>query len=42
MTGTYAASFLPWLLIPLTTWIIPAVVFGLLFLYIEREDPTGI
>jgi len=42
MTGSYAASFLPWILIPVTTWLVPAVVFGLFFLYIEREDPTGI
>jgi photosystem I subunit 8 len=24
------------------TWLLPAVVMGLLFLYIEREDPSGI
>ncbi len=42
MTGSYAASFLPWILIPLTTWLVPAVVMGLLFVYIEREDPGGI
>jgi len=37
MTGTYAASFLPWILIPVVTWLMPAVVMGLLFLYIEKE-----
>ncbi|HEY9294851.1 MAG TPA: photosystem I reaction center subunit VIII [Phormidium sp.] len=37
MTGSYAASFLPWILIPVTTWLIPAVVMGLLFIYIESE-----
>ncbi|NJP09620.1 MAG: photosystem I reaction center subunit VIII [Leptolyngbyaceae cyanobacterium RU_5_1] len=42
MTGTYAASFLPWILIPVVCWLLPAVVFGLLFLYIEREDPSGV
>lgn len=42
MTGSYAASFLPWILLPLTTLLVPAVAMGLLFLYIEREDPSGI
>ncbi|MGA7937374.1 MAG: photosystem I reaction center subunit VIII [Kovacikia sp.] len=42
MTGSYAASFLPWILIPIVTWLLPAVVFGLLFIYIEREDASGI
>jgi photosystem I subunit 8 len=37
MTGTYAASFLPWILIPLTTWVFPLVTLGLLFIYIETE-----
>jgi len=37
MTGSYAASFLPWILIPLITWLLPAVVFGLLFIHIESE-----
>ncbi len=42
MTGSYAAAYLPWILIPVVTWLLPVVVMGLLFLYIEREDPTGI
>ncbi|MBW4443433.1 MAG: photosystem I reaction center subunit VIII [Plectolyngbya sp. WJT66-NPBG17] len=42
MTGSYAASYLPWILIPVVTWLVPTVVFALLFLYIEREDPGGI
>jgi photosystem I subunit 8 len=42
MTGEYAASFLPWILIPVVCWLLPAVAFGLLFLYVEREDPSGI
>ncbi|MBF2028944.1 MAG: photosystem I reaction center subunit VIII [Oscillatoriales cyanobacterium C42_A2020_001] len=42
MTGSYAASFLPWILIPVVTWLLPAITMGLLFLYIEREDPSGI
>lgn len=37
MTGTYAASFLPWILIPLVSWVLPVVVLGLLFIYIEAE-----
>jgi photosystem I subunit 8 len=37
MTGEYAASFLPWILIPVISWLLPAVVMGLLFIYIERE-----
>ncbi|HEY9710794.1 MAG TPA: photosystem I reaction center subunit VIII [Oculatellaceae cyanobacterium] len=38
MTGSYAASFLPWILIPIVTWLLPAVVFGLFFIYIESES----
>lgn len=38
MTGDYAASFLPWILIPVVTWLVPLVVFGLLFIYIEQES----
>ncbi len=37
MTGSYAASFLPWILIPIVGWVLPAVTMGLLFLYIEKE-----
>jgi photosystem I subunit VIII len=37
MTGSYAASFLPWILIPLVGWVLPAVTMGLLFLYVEKE-----
>jgi photosystem I subunit 8 len=42
MTGSYAASYLPWILIPVVTWLLPIVGMGLLFLYIEKEDPSGI
>jgi photosystem I subunit 8 len=42
MTGSYAASYLPWILIPLVCWLLPVVGSGLLFLYIEKEDPSGI
>lgn len=37
MTGAYAASYLPWIFIPLIGWLMPAVVMGLLFLHIESE-----
>lgn len=37
MTGSYAASFLPWILIPVITWLLPAIVMALLFIYIESE-----
>ncbi|MGQ9864739.1 MAG: photosystem I reaction center subunit VIII [Pseudanabaenaceae cyanobacterium] len=37
MTGAYAASYLPWILIPTITWLLPLVGMGLLFLYIEGE-----
>jgi photosystem I subunit 8 len=37
MAGTYAASYLPWILIPIVCWLLPAVVMGLLFIYIEGD-----
>ncbi|MEI6381989.1 MAG: photosystem I reaction center subunit VIII [Cyanobacteriota bacterium ELA615] len=37
MTGAYAASYLPWILIPVVTWIVPLVAFGLLFIHIESD-----
>lgn len=37
MTGDYAASFLPLVMIPLICWLMPAVLMGLLFIYIESE-----
>jgi photosystem I subunit 8 len=37
MTGGYAASFLPWILVPVVGLLLPSVVMGLLFIYIERE-----
>ncbi|MGI8500764.1 MAG: photosystem I reaction center subunit VIII [Hassallia sp.] len=33
-----SASFLPSILVPLTGLIVPAVVFALMLIYIERED----
>jgi photosystem I subunit VIII len=38
----YSASFLPTILIPIIGWVFPAVVMAFLFIYIEREDPSGI
>jgi photosystem I subunit VIII len=37
MTGVYAASYLPFILIPVVCWLMPAVVMGLLFIHIESE-----
>jgi photosystem I subunit 8 len=37
MNGDYAASFLPWIMIPVVAWLMPAVLMGLLFIYIEKE-----
>jgi photosystem I subunit VIII len=37
MTSTYAASFLPWIMIPLVCWLMPVVVMGLLFIHIESD-----
>jgi photosystem I subunit VIII len=37
MTGDYAASFLPWIMIPLVGWVLPVVTLGLLFIHIESD-----
>jgi photosystem I subunit VIII len=37
LTGDYAASWLPWLMIPLIFYILPFPVFALIFLWIENE-----
>lgn len=37
MTGAYAASWLPWLMIPLICYILPFPAFAIIFLWIERE-----
>ena len=37
MTGAYAASFLPYVLVPLIGMVMPAVVMGLLFIHIESD-----
>ena len=38
MVGEYAASWLPWIMIPLIFYILPFPVFAILFLWIEKED----
>ncbi|MDC0833672.1 photosystem I subunit VIII (PsaI) [Geitlerinema sp. FC II] len=37
MSGDYAASYLPWILIPVVCWLMPVVTMGLLFIYIEQD-----
>ncbi|MEM1307892.1 MAG: hypothetical protein AAGF98_00060 [Cyanobacteria bacterium P01_H01_bin.153] len=37
LTGEYAASWLPWLMIPLIFYILPFPVFAIIFLWIEHE-----
>jgi photosystem I subunit 8 len=42
LTGDYAASWLPWLMIPLIFYILPFPIFALAFLWIEQEaSPNG-
>lgn len=36
------SPYLPSLLVPLTGLIFPAVAMAFFFLYMEREDPSGI
>lgn len=37
LTGAYAASWLPWIMIPLVFYILPFPVFALVFLWTEKE-----
>lgn len=37
LTGDYAASWLPWIMIPMIFYILPFPVFAIVFLWIERE-----
>jgi len=37
MTDAYAASFLPWVLVPMVGLVFPAITMGLLFVHIESE-----
>jgi len=38
LTGAYAASWLPWIMIPLIFYILPFPIFAIAFLWIERES----
>ncbi|MEL6262779.1 MAG: photosystem I reaction center subunit VIII [Cyanobacteria bacterium J06631_9] len=38
LTGTYAASWLPWIMIPMIFYILPFPIFAIVFLWIERES----
>jgi photosystem I subunit VIII len=38
LTGEYAASWLPWIMIPLIFYILPFPVIALVFLWIEKES----
>jgi photosystem I subunit VIII len=37
MTGSYAAAFLPSIMVPVVGLLFPLVVMGSLFLYIEKD-----
>ena len=41
LTGSYAASWLPWIMIPLIFYILPFPVFALIFIWIEKEAGTA-
>ena len=40
LTGDYAISWLPWIMIPLIFYILPFPVFAIIFLWIERESAS--
>lgn len=40
--ASYAASFLPTIFVPIIGWVFPAITMAFLFIYIEREDASGI
>lgn len=37
MTGDYAISWLPWIMIPMVFYILPFPIIAIVFLWIERE-----
>lgn len=41
LEGAYAASWLPWIMIPMITYILPFPIFAIAFLWIEREGGEG-
>jgi photosystem I subunit 8 len=42
LTGDYAASWLPWIMIPLVFYILPFPVFAIVFLWIQKEGSEEI
>ena len=38
LTGDYAISWLPWIMIPLIFYILPFPIFAIVFLWIEKES----
>ncbi|MEM1253449.1 MAG: hypothetical protein AAGI69_13525 [Cyanobacteria bacterium P01_H01_bin.21] len=38
LTGDYAISWLPWIMIPLIFYILPFPIFAIIFLWIEKES----
>lgn len=40
--ASYPASFLSTIFVPIIGWVFPAVAMAFLFIYIEREDASGI
>ena len=41
LTGDYAISWLPWIMIPLIFYILPFPIFAIIFLWIEKENSGG-
>lgn len=41
LEGAYAAAWLPWIMIPMITYILPFPIFAIVFLWIEREGGEG-
>ena len=40
LTGDYAISWLPWIMIPLIFYILPFPIFAIIFLWIEKESTS--
>lgn len=38
----FSASYLPSVLVPLSCLVFPGIAGAAFFLYVEREDPSGI
>lgn len=37
MDGTYAVSWLPWILIPVVCWLFPVAAMVMLMFYVESD-----